>query len=86
MSSCGASGKVRCPLYHKDCGTRLNCEGITNQCSLQLNFQTKAAKDQQIGIFCRDRYRYCELYGAIMKAKYAEQFDEEQAEAGHGNR
>ncbi|MCQ2418799.1 MAG: hypothetical protein MJ085_03330 [Clostridia bacterium] len=75
---------MRCPLYLKDCGTRLNCEGITDECTLQLNFHTKNAKDQQIAIFCRDRYRNCELYEAIMKAKYADQFDAEQ-EALHGS-
>lgn len=84
MSSCGASTKVRCPLYRKDGGVRLNCEGITDECTLQLNFRTKAAKNQQIGIFCRDRFRYCELYEAIMKAKYADLYDEEQ-EARYGS-
>lgn len=85
MSGCGAAGKVRCPLYHKDCGTRLNCEGITDECTLQLNFRTKTAKDLQIGVFCRDRFQNCELYEAIMKAKYADEFDEEQEES-HGSK
>lgn len=74
----GRSVDVLCPMYRKDKGTMIGCEGITDECSIQLKFTNHAAREQQMDIFCCARYKNCEVYEAVMKAKYADFLEEYQ--------
>ena len=49
----------------------IKCEGITNDCAIDLVFQTKDKRDQYRKTFCDSRYRSCEIYKALEK-KYEE--------------
>lgn len=74
----GRSVDVLCPMYRKDKGTMIGCEGITDNCSIQLKFTNHASCMQQMDIFCCARYKNCEVYEAVMKAKYADFLEEER--------
>lgn len=63
---------VGCPFYrYDDARKRIVCEGITDECSIVLAFQTKEAQAQQMDIFCCNRYICCEVYRMLM-GKYDE--------------
>lgn len=78
----GHAPRIHCPLYRKDDNRRLCCEGLTDECGLQVNFRTKQAKERHLQVFCTNRYSYCELFEAIMKAKYAVEMDGEEGANG----
>lgn len=71
----GRSADVICPFYKKNKGMMISCEGITDECSIHLHFRNQAACMQQMDIFCCERYKNCEIYEAVMKAKYADFFE-----------
>ena len=49
---------------------RISCEGITDSSTLSQTFVSKEDYLREIEIHCASRYTYCELYNAIMEAKY----------------
>lgn len=64
--------RVECPFYRSDDGRgKIICEGVTDDTSLILSFRKKEACQRHIEVYCCRHYKYCELYGAIMK-KYEE--------------
>lgn len=69
----GRSADVRCPFYKKNKASMISCEGITDDCSINLNFRNTPSCMQQMDIFCCDHYKRCEIYEAIMKAKYEDE-------------
>lgn len=65
---------VRCPFFRGHCHSptvEIGCEGITDNTTLRLVFQTRAERDAHESIFCANKYHYCELYRAIYE-KYDE--------------
>lgn len=70
-------GKVyaKCPFYKFDDfqRRRISCEGIVDDSTLALTFQRKKDFDTQLGVFCCEHYRNCEIYRMIMEAKYDEE-------------
>lgn len=69
----GRAVDVKCPFYRKNKSTEIGCEGVTDECTLRLKFSNQAACMQQMDIFCCNHYKKCEIYEAIMKAKYADE-------------
>lgn len=68
----GRAAEVLCPFYRKNKATMIGCEGITEESSIRMMFSNAAACMQQMDIFCCARYKNCEVYEAVMKAKYAD--------------
>lgn len=68
----GRSTEVECPFYRKDKGLVVSCEGITEDATLHMRFRSAAHKTRHMDVFCCGRYKNCEIYEAVMKAKYAE--------------
>lgn len=64
---------VQCPFWRELEGNRIGCEGITDHCTICLNFDTPDWRAQQERIFCCGAFRNCEIYRAIVEAKYAEE-------------
>lgn len=66
--------EIRCPFYHHD--SRKNrtivCEGIFDRTSCIHKFRRGGDRQQQLELFCADNYRSCEIFRAIMEAKYPE--------------
>lgn len=56
---------IKCPFFRAHSGRAIGCEGITDDCTIMINFHGKAARDQHEEIFCRNRFHYCEIYRAV---------------------
>lgn len=61
----------QCPFWRELEGNRIGCEGITDHSTICISFDSRAARVQQEAIFCCRHYRNCEIYRAIIEAKYA---------------
>lgn len=72
-----AKGKadVQCPFYKfDDCkGKRIICEGIVAESTLTLTYYWKKGYEKQLGVFCCEHYKNCEIYRMLMEAKYDEE-------------
>lgn len=70
-----AQHDVQCPFFKFDDGKqkRIVCEGIIDECSLALIYRRKRDYLKQLDAFCCERYKYCEIYQILMKAKYDEE-------------
>lgn len=65
---------AKCPFFLADNAKhkRIICEGITDDCTVQLSFGRKPeARTQHKKIFCDDAYEKCEIYQMLMQ-KYDE--------------
>lgn len=64
--------ELRCPLC-LTVGTRsIQCEGLTDRSTLTQRFSTLEEYRIQMEGFCCGRYQNCELYRAVLQAKYAD--------------
>ena len=61
---------IRCPFFRKYTARTLTCEGITDGSNIDLNFPTSAGRMQQMDVFCGEHYKNCEIWEAVMRAKY----------------
>lgn len=63
----------QCPFWRKTekPNVRLGCEGLTDHSRIILVFETGQEKRQHEDVFCCEHYDYCEIFHAIMEAKYA---------------
>lgn len=66
----GRSVYARCPFYRRDDRISIGCEGLTDQSTIRQYFGAPEACTIQFETFCSDHYRNCEIYDAIVKAKY----------------
>ena len=77
MANGSYKGKTdaQCPFYKFDDGQtrRIICEGIVDRSTLALRFSRKKDYDTQLGVFCCEHYKKCEIYTMIMTAKYDEE-------------
>lgn len=60
---------VMCPYYQWAKDRSVICEGLTHDCTLELNFKTKDSKKTHMECFCNDKYQCCELF-KILEKKY----------------
>ena len=64
---------VKCPFYHRDdARSSITCEGFMDDMIIKLQYRKKADLKQQLKVFCCEHYEKCEIYRAIMEAKYDE--------------
>lgn len=63
---------VRCPFFRnaERRQGKIRCEGLTEKSNVVLQYHQRQQMDVQIHTFCCDRYENCEIYHAIMEAKY----------------
>ena len=68
---------AQCPFYRSDdCQKkRILCEGIVDKSTLALTFRLRSDYDTQLGVFCCEHYKKCEVYNMIMAAKYDDEED-----------
>ena len=66
---------AQCPFYRYDDhqAKRIVCEGIVDQSSLALNYHRKKDYETQLGVFCCEHFKNCEVYRMLMEAKYDEE-------------
>lgn len=61
---------IRCPFNEgaeKNC---IWCEGIVNKSTIRIKFKDARDRLKHQHIFCQEIYKNCEIYRAIMSAKY----------------
>ena len=63
---------AQCPFFRAsvDGKKRIICEGIVDKSTLALTFNRKTDYDTQLGVFCCEYYKKCEIFNMIMNAKY----------------
>lgn len=72
----GGQLEIQCPFFtaedSKFAGKKILCESPVPGSSLGLYFRKKEPYLTQLRIFCCDHYEKCEIYRAVMEAKYEE--------------
>ena len=66
----GVATMVRCPFYRKDTAQTVTCEGLVENSTIRLQFGRVIDAGTQKRVFCCARYQNCEIYRAVMEAKY----------------
>ena len=63
-----------CPFYKYDelKKKKIVCEGIVDKSVLSLAFRRRIDYDTQLGVFCCEYYKKCEIYRMLIEAKYEE--------------
>lgn len=65
---------VQCPFYLYDDGAgRICCEGAVDGTTMATLFRHRGQLQQHMRIFCEDAFTCCELYRAVMAAKYEDE-------------
>lgn len=64
----------QCPFFtmaeQAGAGRRIVCEGPIPGGSLSIYFRKKADFENQVNIFCCDRFKNCEIYRMTVNEKY----------------
>ena len=70
-----AQAYVQCPFFKFDeeKRKRIVCEGFVDGSTLAIRFSRNADYKAQLGVFCCEHFKKCEVYRMIMKAKYDEE-------------
>lgn len=59
-----------CPFFRSDQPCAIFCEGIVDRSTIRLSFKRKEDCDLQFGVFCAAAFKNCEIYRAVIAAKY----------------
>lgn len=77
------AGDAVCPFYLTDriCANGeyrydIFCEGIVDKSCIAVRFYERKPYETQIRTFCCEHFTNCEIYRAVMDAKYAEEEEE----------
>jgi hypothetical protein len=60
---------VKCPFFLSSGKRKVSCEGMTDDCTISLNFVTREKKCLHCEIFCNEHYKNCEIY-RMLEEKY----------------
>jgi hypothetical protein len=63
--------EAKCPFYRASDKIKISCEGITDDCTINLIFNSRTKRNLHRDIFCDARYQYCEIY-RMLEEKYAD--------------
>ena len=68
---------AKCPFFNSDVGKqkRIICEGIVDKSTLALTFSRKKDYATQLGVFCCEHFKKCEIYRMLMENKYDDEED-----------
>lgn len=61
---------IKCPFFRAHSRTEIRCEGFVEQSSTGMLFQRPSDKLRQQHDYCEREYTKCEIYRALMSAKY----------------
>ena len=64
---------AKCPFYIQSGRKNVMCEGITDDCTVNLLFASEEARNQHRRLFCDNQSNYinCEIY-TMLEKKYEE--------------
>ena len=60
---------VVCPFFRTTATSSISCEGITDDCTVKLQFCNGKKRDAHRKIYCERNYKYCEIY-RVLEKKY----------------
>ena len=65
---------AQCPFYKSDDHQKrcIICEGLIDASTLALTYRRKVDYDKQLGSFCCEQYKKCEVYRMLME-KYEQE-------------
>ena len=65
---------IKCPFWRRAKGAPLTigCEGLVDGSTILQRFDDQADCELQQRVFCASKYENCELYRAILEARYPE--------------
>ena len=65
---------IRCPFWRRtnDPAYTVGCEGLIDRSTLLMRFERAEDREIHARAFCAGRYENCELYHAILEARYQE--------------
>ncbi len=68
------SPQVKCPFYKADkSGDRsITCEGVFDRSICVHRFRRQQEREKQLTLFCTKNYKTCEIYRAVIEARYPE--------------
>jgi hypothetical protein len=63
------SKAVVCPFYHQEQATKIHCDGVSKDNTVQISFTNQEAKNKYRKDFCLNikTYTKCPIYQAIAK-------------------
>lgn len=62
---------AKCPFFLSSSKRKISCEGITEECTINLTFVSQQKKDLHRKLFCDGKFCRCEIYN-ILEEKYEE--------------
>lgn len=61
-----------CPFFKASDTRKVACEGITDDCTTILSFNSQNKRNQHRELFCDRQYQNCEVY-KMLKEKYEDE-------------
>lgn len=61
--------KAVCPFFRYSEKRKISCEGITDGCTTNIEFDCKEKRDLHRRVFCDSKYENCEIY-TMLEEKY----------------
>lgn len=62
MATSWRSWYVKCPFYLRDSKCKITCQGVADGNEIIMKFSAAQDFEIQMGTFCCDKYRNCEVY------------------------
>lgn len=69
LNTCGMRD-CKCPMMQEMRGKCVVCEAPMDGATVSLKFKTARKMEKHAEIYCKENYRYCEVYRMVMAAKY----------------
>lgn len=68
---------ILCPFFKHDSRRMrtISCEGVFDRSRVTHSFRRDRDWEQQLVLFCCESYRTCEIYRAVMDARYPDDDD-----------
>lgn len=63
---------ILCPFWHCRKQREIHCEGLVQKSEIVLMYSTITDTNVQVNVFCKDHYANCEIYRAVLEARYPE--------------
>lgn len=60
-----------CPFFRYSNERKISCEGITDGCVTNIEFNSKKKRDLHRRVFCNAKYKNCEIH-KMLEEKYEE--------------
>ena len=70
MNGFSMDANAKCPFYRRCERQTIVCEGMVERSAIHLTYCNARDLERQQEVFCCREYEKCEIYAAILRAKY----------------